>query len=149
MMEPRMDLAQVAPDGFKAVLALEAHVRRHVDHDLLELLKLRASMENGCAFCADMHATDWLGSGEDVRRVVAVATWHESPFFSGRERIVLALTDAVTRLGEEGVTDELWAEAQEELGDDLLAHVILAIATINVWNRLSVSTRTLPPPLAS
>jgi alkylhydroperoxidase family enzyme len=96
-----------------------------------------------------MHTTDWLAMGEDVRRVVAVSTWHESPFFSDRERTVLALTDAVTRLGEEGVTDELWAEAQKELGDELLANVILAIATINVWNRIAVPTHKLPPPLAS
>ena len=94
-----------------------------------------------------MHTTDWLAAGEDVRRVVAVSTWHESPFFSDRERTVLALTDAVTRLGEEGVTDELWAEATE-LGDELLANVIFAIATINVWNRLAVPTRMPPPPLA-
>ena len=124
-------------------------MRGKVDHDLLELVKLRASIDNGCAFCVDMHTTDWLAAGEDVRRVVAVATWHESPFFSDRERTVLALTDAVTRLGEEGVTDELWAEATKELGDDLLANVILAIATINVWNRIAVPTHKLPPPLAS
>ena len=148
-MEPRMDLFEVAPDGVRAVMALETYTRRHVDHDLLELLKLRASIDNGCAFCVDMHTTDWLAAGEDVRRVVAVSTWHESPFFSDRERTVLALTDAVTRLGEEGVTDELWAEATKELGDELLANVILAIATINVWNRIAVPTHKLPPPLAS
>ena len=148
-MEPRMDLFEVAPDGVRAVMALETYTRRHVDHDLLELLKLRASIDNGCAFCVDMHTTDWLAAGEDVRRVVAVSTWHESPFFSDRERTVLALTDAVTRLGEEGVTDELWAEATKELGDELLANVILAIAAINVWNRIAVPTHKLPPPLAS
>jgi AhpD family alkylhydroperoxidase len=144
-----MDLFEVAPDGVNAVLALEKYTRKHVDHDLLELIKLRASIDNGCAFCVDMHTTDWLAAGADVRRVVAVATWHESPFFSDRERTVLALTDAVTRLGEEGVTDELWAEATKELGDDLLANVIIAIATINVWNRIAVPTHKLPPPLAS
>jgi len=148
-MEPRMDLFEVVPDGIAAVTALEKYVRSKVDHGLLELVKLRASIDNGCAFCVDMHTTDWLAAGEDVRRVVAVATWHESPFFSDRERTVLALTDAITRLGEEGVSDELWAEATKELGDDLLANVILAIATINVWNRLAVPTHKLPPALAS
>ena len=148
-MEPRMDISQVAPDGFAAVLGLEKYARTHVEHDLYELIKLRASMDNGCAFCVDMHTTDWLGSGQDVRRIVAVSAWHESPFFSDRERTVLALTDAVTRLGEEGVTDELWAEATKELGDDLLANVLFAIATINVWNRLTVPTRMPPPPLAT
>ncbi len=148
-MEPRMDLAQVAPDGLAAVTGLETYVRRHLDRDLLELVKLRASIINGCAFCVDMHSTDWLGHGEDVRRVMAVAAWHESPFFSHRERTILALTDAVTRLDEGGVSDDLWAEAAEELGDELLANVLLAIATINVWNRIAVPTRSAPPPLAS
>jgi AhpD family alkylhydroperoxidase len=148
-MEPRMDLFQLAPDGYKAVLALDRCVRDHVDHDLLELVKLRASIDNSCAFCVDMHTTDWLGQGEDPRRVMAVAVWQESTFFSDRERTVLALTDAITRLGEDGVSHDLWAEANKELGDDLLAHVLLAIATINVWNRLAVSTRKPPPPLAS
>jgi AhpD family alkylhydroperoxidase len=144
-----MDLSQVAPDGVAAVLGLEKYVRKHVETDLLELIKLRASMENGCAFCVDMHTTDWLAHGEDPRRVVAVATWHESTFFSDRERTVLALTDAVTRLGEEGVTDEIWDAANKELGDELLANVLLAIATINVWNRIAVPTRQPTPPLAS
>lgn len=148
-MEERMDLFAVAPEGVKAVQGLEKHTRSHVDAELLELIKLRASIVNGCAFCVDMHTTDWLAMGEDVRRVAAVSTWHESPFFSDRERTVLALTDAVTRLDEGGVSDELWAEATKELGDELLANVILAIATINVWNRIAVPTHKLPPPLAS
>jgi AhpD family alkylhydroperoxidase len=142
-----MDLFTVAPDGVAAVTALETYVRRHVDRDLLELVKLRASIDNGCAFCVDMHTTDWLAHGADVRRVAAVATWRESPFFSARERVVLALTDQVTSLGEHGVTDDVWDAATKELGDELLAHVLLAIATINVWNRLAVPTRKAPPPL--
>lgn len=147
-MEPRLDLASIVPEGYKAITALEGHVRRHVDHDLLELVKLRASTINGCAFCVDMHATDWLASGADVRRVVAVATWHESPFFSSRERAVLALTDQVTRLDEGGVTDEVWAEAAAHLDEEELGNLLLAIATINVWNRVAVPTRAQPPALA-
>lgn len=148
-MNPRMNLQKVAPDGYGHVLALETYVRQHVDTELLELVKLRASVVNGCAFCLDMHSTDWLSQGEDVRRVIAVSAWRESPFFSDRERTVLALTDAVTRLGEGGVDDDLWAAAHAEFGDELLANLLLAIATINVWNRIVVPTRTMPPPLAS
>lgn len=148
-MEARMDLMAIAPDGYKAVMALESYVRRHVDGDLLELVKLRASIDNGCSFCVDMHATDWIAHGTDVRKVVAVAAWQESPFFSDRERLVLALTDQVTRLGEEGVTDELWDAAVKELGDEVVGHLLLAIATINVWNRLAVPTRKPAPPLAA
>jgi AhpD family alkylhydroperoxidase len=149
MMEPRMDIFAVAPDGYKAVMGLETYVRRNLPHDLFELVKLRASMENGCAYCVDMHSTDWLASGEDVRRVVAVSTWHESAFFTDTERAVLALTDQVTRLGEGGVTDEVWDAAEKELGDELLAHVLLAIALINVWNRIAVPTRRQAPALVA
>ncbi len=147
-MTPRMDLSTVAPDGFDAVMQLERHVRATVDRDLLELVKVRASMTNRCAFCVDMHVTDWLAGGEDVRRVVAVAAWRESPFFSPLERAVLALTDAVTQLGEHGVDDDTWGAARGELGEELLANVVVAIATINLWNRIAVSTRTPPPPLS-
>jgi AhpD family alkylhydroperoxidase len=147
-MDTRMDLFAVAPGAYEAVLGLETYARRHLDHDLYELVKLRSSMVNGCSFCVDMHATDWLAQGADVRRVVAVSAWRESPFFTPRERIVLALTDQVTRLGDEGVTDDVWDAATKELGDELLAHVLVAIATINVWNRIAVPTRTSPPPLA-
>jgi AhpD family alkylhydroperoxidase len=147
-MEQRLDLEQVVPEGLKKVLGLQAYVNRNVDHGLLELVKLRASMINGCAHCVDMHTTDLLGGGEDPRKVVAVSAWREAPFFTDRERIVLAVTDAVTRLGEEGVEDDLWAAAQKELGDEGLANLLLAIATINVWNRLAVPARLATPPLA-
>ena len=146
-MEPRMDISQVAPDGFAAVLGLEKYARTHVEHDLYELIKLRASMDNGCAFCVDMHTTDWLGSGQDVRRIVAVSAWHESPFFSDRERTVLALTDAVTRLGEHGVPDDVWEPAAKAFTEEELGNLLMAIATINVWNRLSIAVRNEPPAL--
>lgn len=148
-MTQRLNLQDVAPEGFKAVFGLESYARKQVDNDLYHLLKLRASTINGCAYCVDMHTTDWLAAGEDVRRVVAVAAWRESPFFSERERIVLELTDAVTRIGEEGVPDDVWNATIEEFGEEGTAHLLLAIATINVWNRIAVSTHAPPPPLAS
>lgn len=149
MTTPRLQFGSVAPEGYRAVLALEGYVQERVEHTLLELVKLRASVLNGCAFCVDMHATDTLAAGEDVRRVVAVPAWRESPFFSDRERVALALTDAVTRLGDHGVPDEVWGSAVEELGEEGTADLVLAIATINVWNRIAVSSRATPPPLAS
>jgi AhpD family alkylhydroperoxidase len=143
----RMNIATVVPEGYRAVLGLERYVRSTIDVRLYELIKLRASVLNQCSFCVDMHGTAALGGGEDVRRVVAVAAWREAPFFSDRERAALALTDAVTRLGDDGVPDDVWETAVEELGDELAANVVLAIATINVWNRLSIATRLAPPPL--
>jgi AhpD family alkylhydroperoxidase len=148
-MEQRLNLPQLVPDGYKAVHGLESYIRKHLDKGLLELVKLRASMVNGCAFCVDMHTTDWLATGEDVRRVVAVSTWRESPFFSERERIALELTDAVTRLGEDGVSDDVWNATIKEFGEETAANLVLAIATINVWNRIAVTTHAAPPPLAS
>jgi AhpD family alkylhydroperoxidase len=143
----RFDLSTVAPGGYASVMRMESYVRANVATDLLELVKLRASIINGCAFCVDMHATDALAAGEHVRRVVAVAAWRESPLFSDRERVALELTDAVTRLGEHGVPDDLWARTVAELGERPTADLLLAIATINVWNRIAVTTRIAPPPL--
>ncbi|SBT49766.1 carboxymuconolactone decarboxylase family protein [Micromonospora narathiwatensis] len=141
----RMNLAAVAPEAYQAVLGLENHVRENLDHTVLELVKLRASMLNGCAFCVDMHSRDALAAGESSRRLFAVAAWREAPFFDERERTALALTDAVTRLGEHGVPDEVWDAAAKVWSERELADLILAIATINVWNRIVISTRTAPP----
>ncbi|MDI2132370.1 carboxymuconolactone decarboxylase family protein [Yinghuangia seranimata] len=146
-MQQRMDMSEVSPEGYSAVLGLEKYVRANVDHTLLELVKLRASVLNGCAFCVDMHSQDALKAGEDARRLFAVGAWREAPFFTEVERAALALTDEVTRLGEHGVTDEVWAAAQDAFSDRELSDLILAIATINVWNRIGVSTHLQPPAL--
>ena len=144
-MEPRMNNARVAPEAFRAVMGMENYVRANVEPGLLHLVKLRASMVNGCAFCVDMHSRDALATGESSRRLFAVAAWREGPFFDERERAALALTDAVTRLGEHGVPDEVWDAAAKVWSERELADLLMAIATINVWNRLAVATRTQPP----
>lgn len=141
----RIDMAAVAPQAYQAVLGLEKYVRTNLDHTVLELVKLRASMLNGCAFCVDMHSRDALAAGESSRRLFAVAAWREAPFFTERERTALALTDAVTRLGEHGVPDEVWDAAAKVWSEKELADLVVAIATINVWNRISVTSRTEPP----
>jgi AhpD family alkylhydroperoxidase len=143
----RIDVAKVAPDGYRAVYALETYIRANVDATVLELVKLRASMINECAFCVDMHSRDGLAAGMDSRRLFAVAAWREAPFFSEPERAALALTDAVTRLGQGGVPDQVWDAAAAVFSERELADLLLAIGTINVWNRIAVPTRT-PPPAA-
>jgi len=148
-MSERISMAAVAPEAYKTVRGLEKYIRARVDPTLLELVKLRASMLNGCAFCVDMHSTEALAAGEDVRRVVAAAAWRESTFFTGRERIALEVTDALTRLGEHGVPDDVWDPAVEEFGEQGLADLVVAIATINVWNRFAVATHMAAPPLRS
>jgi AhpD family alkylhydroperoxidase len=149
-MDPRFDLQNDIPDAFKAVAALEAVARKAVgDHTLYELVKLRASIINGCSFCIDMHSVDLAGHGEDWRRLIAVSGWRESSFFTPAERAAFALVDEVTRLGEHGVTDEVWDEAVEHHGLAGAADLVVAIATINVWNRLAVTAHAPTPPLAA
>ncbi|MGK5742314.1 carboxymuconolactone decarboxylase family protein [Micromonospora sp. URMC 103] len=140
-----MNAAKVAPEAYHAVMGLEKYVQANVDHTVLELVKLRASMLNGCAFCVDMHSTDALKAGESSRRLFAVAAWREAPFFTERERTALALTDAVTRLGEHGVPDDVWNAAAAQWSEKELADLVVAIATINVWNRIAVTTQAQPP----
>ena len=145
----RLRMDEVAPDGYRAVRALEAYTRRRVDHRLLMLVKVRASILNGCSYCADLHASEALTAGEEVRRLMGVATYSASPLFTADEKTALALTDAVTTLDRGGVPDDLWTEAVAAFGDDGTADLVLAIAAINVWNRVAVSTAMTPPVLAS
>lgn len=139
-----MNMGAVAPQAYQAVFGLERYARENVDPVVLELVKLRASMINGCAYCVDMHSRDALAAGEDSRRLFAVAAWRESPFFTERERAALALTDAVTKLGEHGVPDDVWDDAVKHWSQEEVANLIIAIATINVWNRIAISTRAQP-----
>jgi AhpD family alkylhydroperoxidase len=146
-MQRRLDVPALLPDAYEAVMALEAYNRSALDHTLYELVKTRASMVNGCAFCVDMHGTDLLGAGEDPRRILGLAAWEETGFYTDTERAALALTDAVTRLGDHGVPDEVWDPVVKELGDELVAKLLVAIGTINLWNRLAIPSRSTPPPL--
>lgn len=144
-MGERFNLQEVAPDAVKAVMGLERYARHAVDERLLDLVKLRASLLNGCIYCIDMHSRDALAQGEDSRRLFALAAWHEAPFFSKQEQAALALTDEVTRVRETGVSDETWADAAAVFTDEQLAGLLVAITTINVWNRLAITLRSEPP----
>ncbi|WP_235497979.1 carboxymuconolactone decarboxylase family protein [Frankia sp. R43] len=109
------------------------------------ILTLVSDQQFACAFCVDLHSRDALAAGESSRRLFSVAAWHESPFFTERERAALALTDAVTRLGPDGVPDDVWNTVTKVWTEQEAANLIVAIATINVWNRFAVTTRTPPP----
>ncbi len=112
-----------------------------LDARLYELVKIRASQLNGCAFCLDMHTRDARKLGEDQRRLDILSAWHEAPgFFSPRERAALALSESVTQIGAGGVPDSVWNEAAAQFNEAELVPLLMAIATINVWNRLAVST---------
>ncbi|CAO5241356.1 carboxymuconolactone decarboxylase family protein [Frankia sp. AgKG'84/4] len=144
-MTQRLNMAELAPEGYKAMLGLEGYVRKNVDATLLELVKLRASVLNGCSYCVDMHSRDALAAGESSRRLFAVSAWREGPFFDERERAALALTDEATRLGPDGVSDDTWSTVTKHFSDREAADLILAIATINSWNRIAIPSRTQPP----
>ncbi|MBO0810796.1 MAG: carboxymuconolactone decarboxylase family protein [Microlunatus sp.] len=140
-----MPIFKVAPDGYKAVSGLERYSKEHVEHDIYELIKLRSSQLNGCSFCVDMHGSDLLKSGMPFRKINSVSAWREAEWFSERERAALELAEQVTLLPG-GVPDDVWDAAAKVFDDRELADLLIAIATINVWNRLMVSTETGPKP---
>ncbi|MEV0069319.1 carboxymuconolactone decarboxylase family protein [Amycolatopsis sp. NPDC050768] len=143
-MPQRIVMGKVAPEPYKKVFELYTYAQGTVEASLLELIKLRASMVNGCAFCVDMHSKDALKAGESAQRLFAVSVWPESPFFSREERAALALTDAVTKIGEDGVPDEVWDEAREIWSEKKVADLVMAIIMINAFNRIAISTRQAP-----
>ena len=139
---PRLSARRLAPDPYQAMVAFDNSI--DFDPRLRELVKIRASQLNGCAYCLDMHTRDARDAAEDERRLATLAGWHESPFFTPRERAALDLTDAVTRLGDHGVSDAVWAEAAEHFDQAELAQLLWAIVAINAWNRIGVTTRLVP-----
>jgi len=142
----RIDMSRTNRLGYAAVLGLEAYSRKSVEPRLYELIKLRASILNGCGFCVDMHATEGAKRGIPQRTLHAVGAWqHAQGFFEPRELAALALTDAVTRLGPDTVTDEIWNAAAQHFDEGELGAIVLAICTINVWNRVAIATRMAPP----
>ncbi|MFV2173520.1 carboxymuconolactone decarboxylase family protein [Actinomadura sp. LOL_016] len=134
----------IAAEGFKAMLNLEGFLSRSpVPDSTLELVRLRVSQINGCGFCVDMHARDAKEAGETDERLWSVAAWREAPYFTDEERAALALAEAATRLADNpaGVPDDVWDEAADAYDEESLAALIMAIAAINAWNRINVTTR--------
>jgi AhpD family alkylhydroperoxidase len=138
----RLVWTQISPDALQAMLQLDKVGAGQLDPALRELIRMRASGLNGCAFCLDMHARDATAQGETLQRLVVVGAWEEAPhLFTEREQAALALTDAVTRLGQHGVPDDVWARAAAQFGEKELVQVLMAIVTINAWNRLGIATQ--------
>lgn len=144
-MEPRIDYRKAAPGAISAMLGLENYARtRGLEPALLELVKLRASQINGCAYCVDMHTKDARAGGESEQRLYAIVVWRETPFFTERERAALAWTEAVTQVSYEHVPDEVYEFARRHFNEKELVDLTLAIIAINGWNRLAISFRTVP-----
>jgi AhpD family alkylhydroperoxidase len=140
-----MDYKAAAPDGVKAMRGLEKYVHGcGLEPALLELIKTRASQINGCAFCLDMHTKDARAKGETEQRLYTLSAWEETPFFSERERAALAWTEAVTRVADTHVPDELYESVRKNFTEKELVDLTLAIVAINGWNRLAISFRAEP-----
>jgi AhpD family alkylhydroperoxidase len=144
----RLDLSGLAPAAYKHMYALETFLAGStLPRTIKELVKLRVSQLNGCAFCVDMHAHDLRADGETDERLFSLVTWREAPFYTEPERAALNLAEEATIIGRDGVSDEAWAEAQKHFDDETLAALVVAIATINAWNRFGVILRTEPGAL--
>lgn len=144
-MEPRIHYAKVAPGVFEAMAGTTAYLRKcGIEEPLLNLVCLRASQINGCAYCLDMHWKDLMAAGEREQRLYGLDAWEESPYYSDRERAALAWTEAVTKVREGHVRDEVYERVRKVFLEKELADLTLAIAIINAWNRLSIAARTVP-----
>jgi len=145
-MDTRLDFPRNAPTGaYKAMMGLQQYVETcGLERSLLDLVLVRASQINGCAYCIDMHTTDARAHGESERRLYSLDAWRESPFYTGRERAALAWTEAVTLITAGHVPDEVFAEAHREFSDAELINLTLAVTLINSWNRISIAFRKLP-----
>jgi AhpD family alkylhydroperoxidase len=139
-MTQRINYATIAPEALRAVYGLEQYVRTSgLDPALLHLVKLRASYINGCAYCIDMHSKDARAAGETEQRVYSVPVWRDTPYYSPRERAALAFTEAMTRLGPDGVPDDVFEGARKYFDEGELVSLAMAVVAINTWNRLAIT----------
>ncbi|WP_436489063.1 carboxymuconolactone decarboxylase family protein [Chitinophaga sp. ARDCPP14] len=144
-MEARMDVYKLLPGAFNAMMGLQTFVNESgLDKTLTELIKIRASQINGCAFCLNMHTREARQMGETEQRIYALPAWAESPYYTEKERAALALTEAVTLISTSRVPDEVYKAAQAVFTQQEIATITMAIVAINSWNRIAITSRTLP-----
>jgi AhpD family alkylhydroperoxidase len=142
-MSTRLRYREVVPEVYRALLGLQAHVRESgLDTRLVELVYLRVSQVNRCAYCVHLHAKGLRTAGETDQRLDALVVWREAPFFTARERVAFGWAEAVTQLGADHVSDALYEATQKEFGDKDLAELTLAVAAINAWNRMAIAFRS-------
>ena len=144
-MQPRFNSATASAEAYKHLLAMEKYLHGcGLEVGLLELIKLRASQINGCAFCLDMHWKDLRAIGEQEKRLYSLDAWRECPYYSDRERAALAWTEAVTLVTNGHVKDEVYQEAKSHFSEKQLSDLTIAIGLINLWNRLAIASRMEP-----
>ena len=140
-MSQRFDMETVAPVGYKAMIGLELYLAKiSLNHTQKELIKLRASQINGCAFCLDMHSKDALKYGETMQRIVLLNAWPEAEVFSAEEKALLAMVEEITLISEHGLSDETYKVAQQFFSETQIGEIIMATVVINAWNRIAIST---------
>jgi AhpD family alkylhydroperoxidase len=145
MAVQRIDLKTVEPAAYKVMFELEKYLATsRLSKTLLELIKIRASQINGCAFCIDMHTKDARHYGETEQRIYALNAWRESPFFTPEERAVLAFTEAVTLITKNHVPDDVYEEVSRYFDTNQIAQILMAIVAINGWNRIAIATQMIP-----
>ena len=144
-MQPRIDYRKFSQQPMKLMLDLEGYLAGcGLEHKLLHLIKMRASQINGCAYCLDMHSQDARAGGEAEQRLYTLDAWAETPFFTDRERAALAWTEAVTLVSKTHVPDDVYEEAKKHFSEKEIVDLTLAVGMINLWNRLAISTRSVP-----
>lgn len=142
-MDTRLNYIKAAPGAYRAMSQLERYVKEcGLEKSLIELVKIRASQINGCAYCLDMHTKDARAAGESEQRIYLISAWREAPFYSERERAALEWTETLTRIASTDVSDEIYERVKAHFTDEELANLSLAIVTINGWNRLAISFRS-------
>jgi len=143
-MKARIDLMHVSPGIMHALLGLERQVQKSgLDSKLLDLVRMRASQINGCAYCLDMHSKDARAEGETEQRLYGLNAWREAPYYSERERAALEWTESLTLVAETHVPDDVYERVRAQFSEEELMHLSLAIVAINGWNRLNVAARTV------
>lgn len=144
-MATRLNYTKAASEAYRAMSQLEHYVRNcGLERSLLELMKIRASQINGCAYCLDMHTKDARAAGESEQRIYLLSAWQEAPFYSERERAALEWTEALTLISENHVPDEIYERVSGHFTDEELVNLTMAVVTINGWNRIAISFRSEP-----
>ncbi|GAB3796365.1 carboxymuconolactone decarboxylase family protein [Spirosoma humi] len=147
-MKKRIDIQAIEPQAYKAMYALEGYLQTsQLTKIHKELIKIRASQINGCAFCLAMHTSDALKAGETAERIFLLNAWKETRLFTDEEKVILALTEEITLIQKNGVADTTYQRAREIFGETYLAQLIMAIVAINAWNRIAISTQLEPYPV--
>ncbi len=147
-MKQRLNIKLLEPEAYNAMYMMEKYLNStKIDKILMELIKIRASQINGCAYCIELHSKELRNAGESEQRIYALSAWWESPLFSDQEKAALAMTDEITKISKRGLTEETFQKVKEYFEENTIAQLIILINTINSWNRIAVATHMFHKPV--